>query len=103
MKYGKKSRNFKIGLVLQFYFNLYPLVWATVFILCVISYFFFKSPVNLVLIAVLVCFACVGGFRLLAFNRPAANDIRNIAFDDFTFAHIKADIISEPFTVKADD
>jgi len=92
-----------IGLVLQFYFNLYPLVWAAVFILCVVSYFLLKSSVNLVLIAVLICFACVGGFRLLAFNHPAANDIRNIAFDDFTFAHIKAEVISQPVVVKADD
>ncbi|MDD5134142.1 MAG: DNA internalization-related competence protein ComEC/Rec2 [Phycisphaerae bacterium] len=92
-----------IGLVLQFYF-VFPLtIWAGIFILCLISYFFFRHSADSILIIVILCFCCLGGLRLLAFNRPVANDIRNITVKDFTFAHIRAKVISEPFTVKADD
>lgn len=92
-----------LGLVLQFYFVFPVTIWAGVFILCLISYFFFRHSADAILVIVILCFCCLGGIRLLAFNRPASNDIRNIAAEDSTFAHIKAEIISEPFTVKAGD
>jgi hypothetical protein len=92
-----------IGLVLQFYFVFPVTAWAGVFILWLISYFFFRHSADSILIIVILCFCCLGGLRLLAFNRPAPNDIRNIAADDFTFAHIKAEIISEPRVIKQGD
>ncbi len=96
-----------IGLVLQFYFNLPLLVWLVVLILCTIPYlirqFSKKVSVNLIFIVVFLCFACLGAVRLITYNKPASTDIRNIAFEDFTFAHIKASIISEPVVVVADE
>jgi competence protein ComEC len=95
--------SFLIGIILQFYFNLQPFIWAIAFAICIISYFLFRKNVNLIFISVLLCFACLGGFRLLYFDRPAKNDIRTIPLDDFTFARIKAEVISQPLVVKADD
>jgi competence protein ComEC len=96
-----------IGLVLQFYFDLPLLVWLVVLILCTIPYlirqFSKKVSVNLIFIVVFLCFACLGAVRLITYNKPASNDIRNIASEDFTFAHIKASIISEPVVVVADE
>jgi len=96
-----------IGLVLQYYFDLPPLIWLAVLILCTILYlaqqFSKKVFVNLIFVAVFLCFACLGGIRLKAYNKPVSNDIRNIAFEDFTFAHIKARIVSEPVIVREGD
>jgi competence protein ComEC len=94
---------FILGLVLQFYFVFPVTIWGSVFILCLISYFFFRYSADSILIIVILCFCCLGGLRLLAFNRPASNDIRNIAADDFTFVHIRAEIISEPKVIKQGD
>ena len=96
-----------IGLVVQFYFG-FPLpVWLAVLILSTILYLIwrFSSRVSIyfAFIAVLLCFACLGGIRLISYNRPASNDIRNILREDFTFAHIKAQIISEPVIVEQGD
>lgn len=91
-----------IGIVLQFYFNFTPAVWSVVFVICFISYFPLRKNANLILIPVLLCFACLGGFRLLYFDRPCQNGIRTIAVEDFTFARIKAKVISPPLTIKAD-
>ena len=96
-----------IGLVLQFYFDLPLLVWLVVLILCTIPYlirqFSKKVSVNLIFIVVFLCFACLGAVRLITYNKPASNDIHNIVSEDFTFAHIKASIISEPVVVVADE
>ncbi len=96
-----------IGLVVQFYFALSLLIWLAILILCTIVYliqqFPKKVPTNLILVIIFLCFACLGGIRLIAYNRPASNDIRNIALENFTFAHIKAKIISKPVVVVADE
>lgn len=96
-----------IGLVLQFYFNLPLFIWFAVLILSTTLYliwrFFGIVSIYPAFIAVLLCFACLGSIRLTAYNRPVANDICNIAFEDFTFAHIKAQIISKPVIVEKGD
>jgi competence protein ComEC len=96
-----------IGLVLQYYFDLPLLIWPAVLILCTILYlaqqFSKRVFVNLIFVVVFLCFACLGGIRLIAYNKPVSNDIRNIAFEDFTFAHIKARIVSEPVIVREGD
>jgi len=96
-----------IGLVLQFYFDLPLLVWLVVLILCTIPYlirqFSKKVSVNLIFIVVFLCFACLGAVRLITYNKPASNDIRNITVGDFTLAHLKAQIISEPRVITADE
>jgi competence protein ComEC len=96
-----------IGLVIQFYLALGLLIWLVILILCIILYlaqlFFKKTSINLLFIIVFLCFACLGSIRLIAHNKPASNDIRNITFEDFTFAHIKASIISKPVVVVADE
>ena len=91
------------GIILQFYFYFPPAVWAIIFVICFISYFLLIKNSNLIFISVLLCFACLGGFRLLYFSRPAQNDVRTIAIEDFTFARIKAKVISQPVVVKADE
>lgn len=77
-----------LGIILQFYFNFPPIIWLAVFILCIILYLFSRRRYDdasrgILSISVLLCFACLGGFRLLYFDRPAKNDIRTIAIDDF--------------------
>ncbi|MFA6185658.1 MAG: DNA internalization-related competence protein ComEC/Rec2 [Phycisphaerae bacterium] len=96
-----------LGIILQFYFNFPPIVWVVVFIFCIISYSLFRAQATaqgvMLSISVVLCFVCLGGFRLLYFDRPAKNDIRTITIDAFTFARIKAKVISQPVVVKADD
>jgi len=95
------------GLVIQFYFAPRLFIWLAILILCVILYLAQRFPkktfVNLLFIIVFLCFACLGLIRLIAYNSPASNDIRNITVEDFTFAHIKAQIISKPQVVVADE
>ena len=96
-----------IGLVVQFYFDFPLIIWFAVLILSTTLYliwrFFGRVSIYLAFIAVLLCFACLGSIRLIAQNRPASNDIRSILHEDFTFAHIKAQIISEPVIVEKGD
>ena len=96
-----------IGLVVQFYFDFPLIIWLAVLILSTTLYliwrFLGRVSIYLAFIAVLLCFACLGSIRLIAQNRPASNDIRNILREDFTFAHIKAQIISEPVIVEQGD
>lgn len=100
-----------IGLTVQFYFHLPLFVWLAVLSVCIILYLLhilfsrrrYGGDIRPVFIFVFLCFACLGGIRLIAKNNPAPNDIRNIQFEDFTFAHIKARIVSEPVVVVADE
>jgi len=57
----------------------------------------------IVFICAFLCFGCLGAIRLINFNMPAKNDIRLIAKEDLTFAHIKGQIISEPRIVENND
>jgi len=95
------------GLVIQFYFAPRLFIWLAILILCAALYlaqqFSKKTFVNLLLILVFLCFACLGLIRLIAYNSPASNDIRNITVEDFTFAHLKAQIISKPLVYAADE
>ena len=95
-----------VGLVLQYYFNILPVIWIGVLILSVIlflSHKFFAGRVNLIYISVFLCFVCLGSIRLTSYSKPAPNDIRKIAGGDFTFAYIKAQIISKPVIVDNND
>ena len=99
------------GLTLQYYFHLPMIIWFAVLLICLIlylSHILFSrrrhgGDIYLVFISVLLCFICLGSIRLINYNKPASNDIRNIALEDFTFAHIKAQIISKPQVVVADE
>jgi len=95
------------GLVLQFYFVLSLSLWFVILILCAILYLIWRlfstSSIYFLFIVIFLCFTCLGSIRLTAYNMPASNDIRNIMIDDFTFAHIKAQIISKPRIVVADE
>lgn len=53
-------------------------------------------------ICVFLCFACLGSIRLIKYNYPADNDIRAMVRDS-SFAHIKAQIISEPTIIENND
>ncbi|MGB8225441.1 MAG: ComEC/Rec2 family competence protein, partial [Sedimentisphaerales bacterium] len=114
-----------IGLVLQYYFKLQLSVWICIIIISIGIYlaaavrgglprhkwrglndtFTRNNNIRLlpIIISVFLCFACLGSIRLINYNKPASNDIRNIQFEDFTFAHIKAQIISEPQIYVADE
>ncbi len=95
---------FIVGLTLQYYFQLPLLIWFGILFSSLVLYILqkFFGKINLLSISVSLCFVCLGGIRLLNYNTPAANDIRNIAPENFTFAHIKAQIVSEPRIVTAD-
>jgi competence protein ComEC len=94
------------GLVIQYYCHLPLFIWFGVLIICFILFFsdkFFAGRNNLIYISVFLCFLCLGSIRLINYNKPAVNDIRKIAGDDFTFAHIRAQIISKPAVVDNND
>jgi len=48
----------------------------------------------------IVCFLCLGGIRLISFNRPEADDIRNLVADERKLATIRGVIITEPYINK---
>ncbi|MHC4482500.1 MAG: DNA internalization-related competence protein ComEC/Rec2 [Planctomycetota bacterium] len=45
----------------------------------------------------LACFACLGAIRLISFNQPRANDIRNLVADQRKLATIRGLIVTEPY------
>lgn len=53
------------------------------------------APVFLPL-CVTVCFVCLGAIRLIAFNQPKPNDIRNFVGSERVLATIRGEIITEP-------
>jgi competence protein ComEC len=93
------------GLAIQFYLDLHFFVPVVLLIITTALYFLFSRRQfahSLKLITVFLCFVCLGSIRLLQFNTPAANDIRNIITEP-TFAHIKGQIISKPVVVENND
>ncbi|MDD5011067.1 MAG: ComEC/Rec2 family competence protein, partial [Phycisphaerae bacterium] len=94
------------GLVVQFYFNFPAVIWFVVLISSLVlflSHRFLIRNEYFVFISVLLCFVCLGSFRLTNRNLPASNDIRKIPIQDITFAHIRAKIITKPIIVKQGD
>jgi len=95
-----------IGLVLQYYLNFPAFVWFIILIFSLVlflSHKFLIRSVYFVFISVLLCFICLGPLRLINHNLSAPNDIRKIPIQDFTFAHIRAQIVTEPIVVKQGD
>jgi competence protein ComEC len=48
----------------------------------------------------LVCFLCLGAIRLISFNEPKPNDIRNFVDDEAKLATIRGLIVTEPYINK---
>jgi len=48
----------------------------------------------------LACFLCLGAIRLIAFNQPKPNDIRNLIVDKRKLATIRGLIVTEPYINK---
>ncbi|MFA5291745.1 MAG: DNA internalization-related competence protein ComEC/Rec2 [Phycisphaerae bacterium] len=95
-----------IGLIVQFYFNLPLFASFGILTFCIVLFLAHKfSPGRsaLIFISVFLCFTCLGSIRLISFNKPASNDIRNIPCEDFTFARIRTQIISAPKLVENND
>ncbi|OQA02749.1 MAG: ComEC family competence protein [Planctomycetes bacterium ADurb.Bin401] len=105
------------GLTIQFYLDLPLGALLTILAASVILYFgrhiglpkgrthrFAPTIYDILLIniSVFLCFACLGSIRLIKYNCPADNDIRAMVRDS-SFAHIKAQIISEPTIIENND
>jgi len=96
------------GLAAQFYFNLPILLYLAVLAVIIILYLTRHTGLPLlnrpylILICVFLCFFSLGGIRLIKFNMPAANDIRNVIKEP-TFAYIKGQIITKPVIVDNND
>ncbi|MBN1786845.1 MAG: DNA internalization-related competence protein ComEC/Rec2 [Sedimentisphaerales bacterium] len=95
------------GLVLQFYFKLPLVIYISILAICtagqVIQILLKKISINLTFVVIFFCFLSLGSIRLIKYNRYGPKDIRNIAAEDFTFAHIRVRIISDPKIVTADE
>jgi len=61
---------------------------------------YIRKPHSLTIIAysTLACFLCLGAIRLLSFNQPCPNDIRNFVTLERSLATIRGEIITEPYT-----
>ncbi|MEN6385496.1 MAG: DNA internalization-related competence protein ComEC/Rec2 [Phycisphaerales bacterium] len=94
---------FICGLIIQFYCNPHVILWAPILLICIILYVVPSCQRRLNIFLVFSCFLCLGAIRLINFNMPPINDIRVIAKDCPTFAHIKAQIISKPIIVENND
>jgi len=68
-------------------------------IVSVIFLFLQNHPARVHVIACAACigFACLGAIRLISFNRPAANDIRNFVGDERILATIRGYVATEPW------
>jgi competence protein ComEC len=95
------------GILLQDSFDLSMSVWLVVLGVCAASAGFlfaaytkgkFTSYGLLFLSScALVCFACLGGVRLISFNRPESDDIRNLIGSERTLATIRGSIVTKPY------
>ena len=90
------------GITIQHFLNP-PIGWPlAVFGVCAISIVTFlflqNHPARVHVIACAACigFACLGAIRLISFNRPAANDIRNFVGDERILATIRGYVATEP-------
>ena len=96
-----------IGILLQNVFDLPMSTWLVVLAICAASTVFlfaahikskFTSYGLLFLSScALICFACLGGVRLISFNRPEPDDIRNLIGSERKLATIRGSIITRPY------
>jgi competence protein ComEC len=96
-----------IGILLQNVFDLPMSAWLVMLAICAASTVFlfaahikskFTSCGLLFLSScVLVCFVCLGGVRLISFNGPEPDDIRNLVGGERTLATIRGSIITRPY------
>ena len=95
-----------IGILIQSKLDLSSIFWVTLLLLCAgssISPFIQKrselNPLATVFLSVCVfiCFACLGATRLISFEQPRPNDIRNLIADERKLATIRGIILTEPY------
>jgi len=89
--------------------------WLVLLILCILAVavsFFASRKSHLVkeknlpyitAYAALLCFLCLGAIRLITFNQPKPNDIRNLVGSERKLATIRGVIITEPYVQKNQD
>ncbi|MCK4752300.1 MAG: ComEC/Rec2 family competence protein [Planctomycetes bacterium] len=91
------------GVLLQNIFSLPVLFWLVLLTVCaaatVALFVFWGSSSRLYVIAylTLICFMCLGAVRLVSFEQPRGNDIRNIVGDERRLATIRGLIVTEPY------
>jgi len=103
---------FIAGILLQSIFDLSIIVWLTLlglFVIATVIFFIiqrslstnYRLPVAnyryVLAYLALVCFMCLGGVRLISFNRPKADDIHNLVGSERTLATIRGSIVTQPY------
>ncbi|MHC4575374.1 MAG: DNA internalization-related competence protein ComEC/Rec2 [Planctomycetota bacterium] len=101
------------GILIQTKFSLSLIIWLILLVLLVlttiISFITQQSSVTnyhlpitnyryVAAYLALACFICLGAIRLIAFNQPKPNDIRNLVGDKRKLATIRGLILTGPYT-----
>lgn len=89
------------GIIIQNTFTLSVFFWLVLFVLCIISSIvIFKILPNQLFypLCTFVCFICLGAIRLISFQQPESNDIRNLVGRERQLAAIRGIILTEPRT-----
>ena len=92
-----------VGIIVQDRFSLPGYLWLTLLAVCAAATAVFaiiKSKVattHLFAYLALICFVSLGAVRLIAFYRPAADDVRALVTDKEVLATIRGRIVTRPF------
>ena len=92
------------GIVFEQILPISMTIWLAVLAVCAaccLGLGVFKISQKLYIAACLsfLCFVCLGGVRLISYQEPAKNDIRNFA-EEPVLASIRGQVISEPYIVE---
>ena len=95
------------GILLQHYLGLSVRFWVILLAVCAASAVLLfvieraDRPGSLALVLLsscaLLCFACLGGIRLIKYRQPRPGDIRNFVSDERKLATIRGRIVTEPY------
>ncbi len=92
------------GIIIQNNFAASVFVWLIAIALLIISLFVFSFISKIKLkhtsyaLCAFACFSCLGAIRLISFQQPESNDIRNLVGQERLLATIRGIILTEPRT-----
>ncbi len=90
------------GIIIQSKIDPPGSIWSILLIICVLStlwvFIAYKSSTRYVTAYLtLVCFVSLGAIRLISFNHPEPNDIRNLTGTDRTLTSIRGMVVTRPY------
>ena len=93
-----------VGIVAQEFVSISIAIWLAILAICAVCCLglgLLKTSHKLYIAVCLsfVCFICLGAVRLISYQEPAKNDIRNFA-EESVLASVRGRVIGEPYVVE---